>query len=530
MRTRGARGGRSAGISVSDRVLNLEGSWSHENNVPLNLIYCKNSGPSPGIVNRTSTILEAFFCFFTLEVWNLLAQETNSYAARVGAPSTWYDTYIEEMKAFIGMLIIMGISKLPRLEMYWSVVTPDFAPAIIRKVMPRSRFMMLLRFLHVNSIDPSQVTINPNYDRLYKVRKLLDIICPKFESAYTTHQEVSIDEAMIPFQGRLSFKQYMKDKPTKWGIKAFVLCDARNGYCYRMQIYTGKNVETVDSTGLCSRVVLDLLEGFEHSNIHVYMDNYYSSPNLYFTLAGKGIGACGTARSNRKNFPKELITKATVHNRGKYDYRCNGCLLGLIWVDKRSIYMITTIHPAVLESIEPTVKRRKPDGSRVDLPCPPCLPDYQSFMRGVDRADQRIGYYNLGRRSKKWWKRVFAYLIECCFFNSFVLLSFVRTDFSEREGSYLSQRITLAKALIGDFSSRQRIGRPPNVDSAHLERLNLSLGHFPQRGRTRARCVVCSRHNLRHDGWNECSVCEVSLCGGHTGRSCFKKYHTLRVY
>ena len=47
-----------------------------------------------------------------------------------------------------------------------------------------------------------------------------------------------------------------------------------------------------------------------------------------------------------KNFPKELITKATVHNRGKYDYRCNGCLLTLIWVDKRSIYMITTIHPA----------------------------------------------------------------------------------------------------------------------------------------------------------------------------------------
>ena len=68
MRTRGARGGRSAGISVSDRVLNLEGSWSHENNVPLNLIYCKNFGPSPGIVNKRSTILEAFFCFFTLEV------------------------------------------------------------------------------------------------------------------------------------------------------------------------------------------------------------------------------------------------------------------------------------------------------------------------------------------------------------------------------------------------------------------------------------------------------------------------------
>ena len=108
--------------------------------------------------------------------------------------------------------------------------------------------------------------------------------------------------------------------------------------------------QTVDSTGLCSCVVL---QGLEHKNMHFYMDNYYSSFNLYFTLAGKGIGACGTARSNRKHFPKDLITKATVSNRGNYDYRFNGSLLALIWVDKRSIYMITTIHPAVLEGVEP---------------------------------------------------------------------------------------------------------------------------------------------------------------------------------
>ena len=36
-------------------------------------------------------------------------QESNNYAARTGAPSIWYDTTVEEMQAFIGMLIIMGI-------------------------------------------------------------------------------------------------------------------------------------------------------------------------------------------------------------------------------------------------------------------------------------------------------------------------------------------------------------------------------------------------------------------------------------
>ena len=40
---------------------------------------------------------------------------------------------------------------------------------------------------------------------------------------------------------------------------------------------------------------------------------------------------------------------------------------------------------------------------------------------------------------------------------------------------------------------------PPSADSANLECLNLSLGHFPQHGRTRARSVECSRHSWRHD-------------------------------
>ena len=70
----------------------------------------------------------------------------------------------------------------------------------------------------------------PGYDVLFKVRKFLDLIVPLFESEYNTQENVSIDEAMIPFKGRLRFKQYMKDKPTKWGIKVFVLADATNGY------------------------------------------------------------------------------------------------------------------------------------------------------------------------------------------------------------------------------------------------------------------------------------------------------------
>ena len=59
-----------------------------------------------------------------------------------------------------------------------------------------------------------------------------------FLSQYHTHEELSVDEAMIPFKGRLSIKQYMKDKPTKWGIKVFVLADSKTSYTVRLQVYT----------------------------------------------------------------------------------------------------------------------------------------------------------------------------------------------------------------------------------------------------------------------------------------------------
>ena len=48
-----------------------------------------------------------------------------------------------------------------------------------------------------------------------KVWKLLDMLCLLFESEFHMHQSCTIDEAMIPFKGRLHFKHYMKDKRDK---------------------------------------------------------------------------------------------------------------------------------------------------------------------------------------------------------------------------------------------------------------------------------------------------------------------------
>ncbi len=110
-------------------------------------------------------------------------------------------------------------------------------------------------------------------------------------------------------------------------------------------------------------------------------------------------------------------------------------------------------------------------------------------MRGVDRMDQVIGYYNMGRQSKEWWKCVFTYIVECSILNAHVLFSCQNPSSQQLKFRFLEQRIVLVKALIGSYSGCRKSGRTPQVDP------NKSLGHYPDRGERKGECVVCKRHH-----------------------------------
>ena len=495
------------------------------------------TGPPPGPVQhvaRDALPADLFNRFFSDEVWDLLVVETNRYADQVRTKfaaqnptktqRAWHPVTNEEMKAFLGMFMLMGIATLPRLELYWTTKHPLIRPNL-HEIMSQKRFEQILRYLHLNDSDSQVARGQDGFDILFKVRKLLDLICPLLASEYNTHEQLCIDEAMIPFKGRLGFKQYMKDKPTKWGIKVWVLADAKTGYVPRIQIYTGKNedLDQAENMGLSSKVVVALLHGYGRYHPKTYMDNFYTSPSLFIDLYQKGINACGTARKNRKFFPKELATVTNKVDAGYYDYRSSGPLLAMVWKDKKIIHFMSTMHNSEGPSVVPRIQK---DGTRVRVACPPCLPDYQAYMRGVDRADQMIGYYNLGRRSLKWWKRVFFYLIEVAALNAYILS--VHGKLGERisaRDDYMSFRIRLGEQLVGSFSSR-RGPRHASVEDVRLK-FDANHKHSPEGVGTsrRSDCVVCRKLGLRHASTIICGTCKVHLCV-KPERNCYSRFHS----
>ena len=146
------------------------------------------------------------------------------------------------MEIFPSLYLLTGIVVKPELQQYWST-NPLIKTEFCKNVMPRNRFQLILELLHFN--DNSQYNANdPNRDRIYKVRPVIEYLVKKIKSVYTPDKEVSIDEELLLWKGRLRFKQYIPNKRSRFGIKMFSLCEV-SGYPWNSFVYVGKDaVET----------------------------------------------------------------------------------------------------------------------------------------------------------------------------------------------------------------------------------------------------------------------------------------------
>ena len=172
-----------------------------------------NPGPTGDFA--TLSALEFFKLYYCQLVWDMLVDETNRYVQQTDSNPdqqvSWHPTNIPEMMAFVALLIAMGINKSSQYRMYWSTSEILHIP-LYPSIMSRNRFSSILRFLHVSNNQMPR-TASAKQDKLAKVRPLIAVLVPKFLNLYNPSQNLSPDESMLKFKGRLSFVEYMPRKP-----------------------------------------------------------------------------------------------------------------------------------------------------------------------------------------------------------------------------------------------------------------------------------------------------------------------------
>ena len=119
-------------------------------------------------------------------------------------------------------MITNSLLVVPRTERYFIADESKWIfHTNIGKIFTRDRFAEIQRFVHF--CDPNMM--GESRDRLRTIRPVLDHLQEKFKTMYVLARDISVDESMIPFKGRLSWTQRMPQKPVKVGIKVFVLAE-----------------------------------------------------------------------------------------------------------------------------------------------------------------------------------------------------------------------------------------------------------------------------------------------------------------
>ena len=366
---------------------------------------------------------------------------TNPSTPRLTKRATaWLNLTVPELIMFwsINMLSTVNIRK--NMAEYWEKDDDIGVPEIARR-MSRKRFQDLAANLKIsnNKEDPKMGGFNGNkqsHRRAVKFWDLQSVVLqnvPKlfeFEGRY-----YALDESMIGWRGNLSFRVFQPDKPTKHGIKAYMICDSETGAFVGMEIYTGGEGEDVENDdeqlGKTDSVVNRLIpKSFDNKGKVIVTDNYYTRVFIMTHLAkNRKIGMLGTTKhpggkmgptnvGGRTKFP--FLDKLTpAQCKRVFNGYCrtavqveNGSgvrIAATVWKDKNWVRMLHSV--LVRGRLEDEIAARKTGASKIVGPCHGVVNAYNKHMGAVDRFDRLLSEQRGAAKSKRWWMRVMDFLL-----------------------------------------------------------------------------------------------------------------------
>lgn len=460
----------------------------------------EQQGPTAAVANVCgNSERDAFTVLFTPEIIRKLVTYTNLEGRT--QMDLWNDTNYDEMCTFVGLLLLAGVyrAKHENISELWS---ESDGRKIFNKSMSRNRFCELRRCIRFD--DRATRNVRRENDKFAPLRELFDMMVTKFRSSYKAGSNATVDEQLVTFRGRCSFKVFIPSKPGKYGVKLWILADSSTSYCLNIQPYLGRQPGAQPDRGQGQRVVLELTDYMTGSGRHITADNFFSSVELARALLGRRLTYSGTLRKNKPGIPANFLPgRAREPLSTEFGFQNDVTMTSYVPKRNRSVILISTLH-------------RTPDISHEPHHKPMMILDYNSRKAGVDTLDQKVRGYSCKRKTNRWPFALFANLLDIAAHNAFILFISVHPQYnirkSHRRRIFL---INLAKSLLPNRANNDQIRQPP-LHPAHQHE-----PHGPVRPRRAnfLRCAFCPRNADKKTSVS-CTVCARRICKIHTVVRC----------
>lgn len=470
----------------------------------------------PGPINqakRARTPLECFSLMIDDQILEIIVECTNIYINSISANFTrerdCLPTDKVELKSFLGLLILAGCSRDGHRNLQDIWARDGFGLEVFYSTMSLRRFLFLLRTIRFDNIHDRAE--RRAMDKLAPFREVFTIFNNNCDNNYSLSEFATIDEQLVAFRGRCAFRQFMKSKPAKYGIKIFTLTDAKMFYVKAMEIYVGNQPDNspYQQSNKPFDVVLRVAKSIHGSGRNITADNWFTSIPLVTELLKKKLTYVGTVKKDKRELPPEMVSKERDQNTSIFGFQEDMTIVSYAPVKNRCVVLISSMHHDAAI-----------DHNTGDLQKPEIITFYNQTKSGVDVVDEKCGTYSTSRRCLRWPLVLFYRLLDIACINAQVIYLT-----NEAVGRKTPRRLFL-KEVGMSLIKHQVVKRASNTALPKTLRASVCkvarVEPAPTRvaePNARVRCSVCPRNKDSKTKFR-CEKCQAAMCLSHLKTFC----------
>ncbi|XP_069690526.1 piggyBac transposable element-derived protein 4-like [Periplaneta americana] len=411
-----------------------------------------------------------------------------------------------ELKAFIGLVFLAGIFKSNHEDVDSLFATDGTGRDIFRATMTKEQYLFLLSALRFDNIETREERKRQG-NKLAAISEVFDSFINNCNRNYCSSEYTTVDEMLVGFHGRCSFRVYLKGKPQKYGLKIMCLCDAKTHYLINAFVYAGKICgPNPQQLSVPTRSVLSLVLPISETNRNVKGDNWFTSVELMDELRKIGLTYVGTVRKNKKEIPPQFLPdKKREVGSTKFGFTRDKTIVSFVPKKSKAVILMSSMHhdSAIHSS-------GKPDMIML----------YNARKAGVDALDQKCALYRTGRRCRRWPLAIWYAMLDILTVNGHIILRASDKDYKKSRHNFimdLGMELILGhlkvRATISTLPRelRQMIVRFAGIRAEVLSDADTQLEGPPKR----RRCCICPRNSDKKHP-TVCSVCHRTVFKSHS--------------